>query len=186
MRLCTRNTKISAACVCVTSLQTWFTVQLQRLCMCLSFIGMCLFTGYTECISWQTLPMCAFLQVRVIPKQPSIKFYDAPKLPCVLFTLQCQPHCTYTQVHPDPQYTGSYATCWMDVSETSMYVWVGAGGVGWEGAGKEMEGEKSKKNRAWHWCRHYCDSRWIAGRSSNFLFESKAEGRGEKLERTTK
>lgn len=48
------------------------------------------------------------------------------------------------------------------------------GGVGLAGAGMEVEmGEKQRKNRAWHQCRHYCDNRWIAGKSSNFLFRVK-------------
>lgn len=56
------------------------------------------------------------------------------------------------------------------------------GGVGLAGAGMEAElgGGKQRKNRAWHRRRHYCDNRWIAGKSSNFLFQSEAEGREKK------
>lgn len=59
------------------------------------------------------------------------------------------------------------------------------GGVGLAGAGMEVElgGGKQRKNRAWHRRRHYCDNRWIAGKSSNFLFQSEEEGREKNRQR---
>lgn len=110
----------------------------------------------------------------------------------------CPLYCTKSslQTHiashtPDPECTGSYATCWLDMSESLPFMCAvrTMGGVGSKPLnfrGCRPNGWKEiPTNRGEYCCQHHCKNRWITG-SSNFLTEDSAERRREKLDRETK